>query len=429
MKTPAMPAVLIMKVLEKVVSYLKIFDFRSQAWTAKYIADASNQFIQVREGLIEALKYHAQKTPWDYSLISMASGLCYSTASDFFETRTEMVKILKRWPSLIAGTDPARLDYLLGVYSGLAADYRGHASNIIPELSSSSRDLSLLLPLIKSPATASPTYIHIGAFSPVTLLITAPDGRRIGYDPLNGIVNDFGAEAFYNSPYSEPQAIVLPMIEGEFWIQLYGVDSGSYRIILEVLDENMEPLSGSEWIGEAVPGMMKSFSCFVDEFGSSYRYDATPPVITVTGVRNGGVYTGTVRPVITVSDDNLESWISILNGDPYTGGPVTAPGTYYMIIRASDGVNIVYSLIVFTIKAAATQGGTGVTPGGVFIEQMSRLSAGPVSAGGSIAESVINMTAVPGGQKKVVDYTWLLAGLLVSVLIAGLYSAIRKMNK
>lgn len=429
MKTPAMPAVLIMKVLEKVVSYLKIFDFRSQAWTAKYIADASNQFIQVREGLIEALKYHAQKTPWDYSLISMASGLCYSTASDFFETRTEMVKILKRWPSLIAGTDPARLDYLLGVYSGLAADYRGHASNIIPDLFSSSRDLSLLLPLIKSPATASPTYIHIGAFSPVTLLITAPDGRRIGYDPLKGIVNDFGAEAFYNSPYSEPQAIVLPMIEGEFRIQLYGVDSGSYRIILEVLDENMEPLSGSEWIGEAVPGMMKSFSCFVDGFGSSYRHDATPPVITVTGVRNGGVYTGTVRPVITVSDDNLESWISILNGDPYTGGPVTAPGTYYMIIRASDGVNIVYSLIVFTIKAAATPGGTGVTPGGVFIEQISRLSAGPVSAGGSIAESVINMTAVPGGQKKVVDYTWLLAGLLVSVLIAGLYSAIRKMNK
>ncbi|HOQ19414.1 hypothetical protein U2150_03060 [Methanothermobacter wolfeii] len=117
------------------------------------------------------------------------------------------------------------------------------------------------------------------------------------------------------------------------------------------------------------------------------------------------------------------------DGPPDGPGPVTAPGTYYMIIRASDGVNIVYSLILFTIRAAVPPGGTGVTPGGVFIEQMSLLSAGPVSAGGSIAESVTNMTAVPGGQKKVVDYTWLLAGLLVSVLIAGLYSAIRKMNK
>lgn len=71
----------------------------------------------------------------------------------------------------------------------------------------------------------------------------------------------------------------------------------------------------------------------------------------VSGVRYGGVYRGAVKPRITVIDDNLESWIATINGELYTGGPLRMPGTYYLIVRASDGVNIVYSLVVFTINA------------------------------------------------------------------------------
>ena len=430
MKTPAMPAVIIMKVLESVVSYLKVFEFRSQAWTATYLADANSQFTWARQALLDSLKYYSGKTPWDYALISMTSGLCYSTAADFYDTRTEMVRILRRWPSLITGTNSGQLESLENLYMGLAGTYRGHASNIIPELDGSNRDLSLLLPLLKSPSTGTPTYIHIGAFSPVTLLVTAPDGRRIGYDHVTGtIINEFGDDAFYNSPYSEPQAILLPVMSGEFRIRLYGVDTGVYRVILEVLDENMQPVSESEWRGDAVPGLMKSFSCFVDEFGSAFRYDSKPPVIMVSGVRYGGVYRGAVKPRITVIDDNLESWIATINGELYTGGPLRMPGTYYLIVRASDGVNIVYSLVVFTINATRTPEKGDETGTGVKIQKTVQAVMAPLT--GVEMEPVINETEQERAVDMVppwegYDYTWILVSLLVSVIIIGVYSSLRR---
>ena len=63
--------------------------------------------------------------------------------------------------------------------------------------------------------------------SPANLLITDPQGRRIGFDPLTqSIVNDF-PDAFYSGPDSNPEFIEIADPEpGEHLVQLIGTNNG-----------------------------------------------------------------------------------------------------------------------------------------------------------------------------------------------------------
>jgi hypothetical protein len=90
-------------------------------------------------------------------------------------------------------------------------------------------------PTYSSPATGLSVIIRVD--SPVDVLLTAPDGKQIGIDPLTGLpVNDFGGQGFDGGP-GEPRffAINNPSLghwdvdflgtgDGPFTITVYGID-------------------------------------------------------------------------------------------------------------------------------------------------------------------------------------------------------------
>ena len=77
-------------------------------------------------------------------------------------------------------------------------------------------------------------YVRIE--SPVDALITAPDGRRVGFDFATGeVVNEIPG-ATYSGPGTEPQVIIIPDgLEGDYTIQLVGTTSGEYTMRTELL--------------------------------------------------------------------------------------------------------------------------------------------------------------------------------------------------
>jgi len=69
----------------------------------------------------------------------------------------------------------------------------------------------------------------------------------------------------------------------------------------------------------------------------SFSIDLSSPVITLSGIANGGYYTAAVTPIISASDLNLSSVTALLNGQVYTSGSaITDNGAYTLEITATD---------------------------------------------------------------------------------------------
>ncbi|MDD5224787.1 MAG: Ig-like domain-containing protein, partial [bacterium] len=88
----------------------------------------------------------------------------------------------------------------------------------------------------------------------------------------------------------------------------------------------------------------------------NFTIDRTKPVIAITGVENGHTYTGTVTPVIGITDPHLktESVSITLNGAPFVSGTtINSSGSYILAVSAQDcagnpnlvQVNFVVSLV------------------------------------------------------------------------------------
>lgn len=425
-----------LKVFFKIASFTRWDDVHASSNIAVAYSDAEYNFYNAREALISTFKLVSPDriTVDDVTYPPVAGRLWYGAGGYFYDTMLKIARIVRNWPT----SDKSSWDAVIPVYERYSSEYLRRSGSFIPEMLSSNTDIMRLLPLIKGGTEGKPSRIYLAAYSPVALLVTAPDGRRIGYDPTRPegqrIVNDFGASAFYNSPYSEPQVMVIPAGIGELRIQAFGVDTDSYRITVEVLDEDGNPISGSEWTGNITPGVYKFFSILIDQYGSTYKYDGRAPVIRVTGVSGGGRYTGTVKPLISVDDDNLEGWFATLNGKLYTGGPVSSPGVYTLVVRATDGVNVVYSTVIFMIQGVSPVKPPEEGEHGGLRETAALTEAYAVS--GAVSEvpsravappaEMVNVT--PTGMRGGYDYTWLAVSLLVSVLIIGVYGALRRRN-
>ncbi len=103
-----------------------------------------------------------------------------------------------------------------------------------------------------------------------------------------------------------------------------------------------------------------------------FAIDTTPPVITVTGVSNGGLYGAAatpVTPVVTVSDAHPGTQAITLNGQAFASGTaVAAEGSYTLIVTATDAAGNQASLTVgFVIdKTPPVIAVTGVSNGGLY---------------------------------------------------------------
>lgn len=100
---------------------------------------------------------------------------------------------------------------------------------------------------------ASSMWIYLA--SPAEFLITDPLGRKLGKDPITGIVYNEIPEGSYTSEYSiassdepidpeqlhEIKAVYIPApIDGKYMIQVIGTDNGSYTIDLLMYDQEGE---------------------------------------------------------------------------------------------------------------------------------------------------------------------------------------------
>ena len=75
----------------------------------------------------------------------------------------------------------------------------------------------------------------------------------------------------------------------------------------------------------------------MDTHTSDFTIDGAPPVITVTGVADGGEYASTVEISWTIDDANLADQAAILDGEPVQSGVVLdTPGIHALVIEATD---------------------------------------------------------------------------------------------
>jgi len=138
-------------------------------------------------------------------------------------------------------------------------------------------------------------------------------------------------------------------------IQIYGVtDGGCYRPpvfpLYSVFDENPSSVSatldGSEFEsgGEVdAEGHHLLEITAADAIGhtssvsAGFVLDATPPVVSIEGVEDGGVYFAPPVPLIYASDDNLAEVVVLLDGEPFESAtPVETPGEHVIRVLASD---------------------------------------------------------------------------------------------
>jgi competence protein ComEC len=80
--------------------------------------------------------------------------------------------------------------------------------------------------------------------------------------------------------------------------------------------------------------------------------DPVAPVITVTGVQAGGSYTGTVAIGIAV---DRGTYSATLNGQPFTGGTVSNPGSYTLEVSARNGAATSSATVPFTLSFAGSR--------------------------------------------------------------------------
>jgi hypothetical protein len=108
-------------------------------------------------------------------------------------------------------------------------------------------------PTYSSPSTGLSVIIRID--SPVDVLLTAPDGKRIGVDPLTGMpVNDFGVHGFDGGP-GEPHfyAIQNP-VPGDWDVEILGTGAGPFTITAYGIDLDQPVGSITRMMGTAAIG-------------------------------------------------------------------------------------------------------------------------------------------------------------------------------
>gem|GEM_PF-2037197 len=99
------------------------------------------------------------------------------------------------------------------------------------------------------------------------------------------------------------------------------------------------------------------------------QYDAAPPLITINGAADGGVYGSAVQPVFSAQDLNLSGVSAALDGAPFDSGSiVSAEGAHTLVVASTDTLGHAASKTVqFSIDLTSPVINlSGVGAGGVY---------------------------------------------------------------
>lgn len=95
---------------------------------------------------------------------------------------------------------------------------------------------------------------NVGRFSghsPVSLLVINQTGKRVGFDPSTGLVNEVDW-ASYTGPSTDPQVIYIPSpVAGSYILNIFGLEDGNCSISIENLLANGLTVS-AQWINGTI---------------------------------------------------------------------------------------------------------------------------------------------------------------------------------
>jgi len=116
--------------------------------------------------------------------------------------------------------------------------------------------------------TTSGLSLFIQINSPVDVLITGPDGRRIGVDPNSGLpVNDYG-DAGYDSQTNEPHIYgIRDPLPGDYAIATKGTGTGPYTITTYGANLGTQVITQASFTGSASPGSSVPLQFGLDQTG------------------------------------------------------------------------------------------------------------------------------------------------------------------
>ncbi len=115
-----------------------------------------------------------------------------------------------------------------------------------------------------APLVNAGTGLSIITACPINLLITDPQGRRLGYDPATGQVLREIPNAIYTSPDLEPQIVYLAEpLPGSYTLTASGYDQGDYLIRADQIAGDAVSPRGV-FLGETVTGQQDTFTIMFD---------------------------------------------------------------------------------------------------------------------------------------------------------------------
>ncbi|MFA6593906.1 MAG: Ig-like domain-containing protein [Candidatus Buchananbacteria bacterium] len=134
--------------------------------------------------------------------------------------------------------------------------------------------------------------LMVRIFSPANFIITAPDGKRLGYDAqTNQDISEIPG-AYYSSNGNGPEYAIIPEpLAGDYKIGLLGTGNGEYRLSASSISDGLTV--DNDFSGQIVAGQNRDFVVnYSDagELGGLKPQDNIPPVITIISPKAGSAY-------------------------------------------------------------------------------------------------------------------------------------------
>jgi len=117
-----------------------------------------------------------------------------------------------------------------GIVNIGAGDYLATGDALAILADHSSELISVLWNLLSSCGD----FLGFKAECPVNIMVTSPNGSKIGFDSSTGSLVNQISGAFYSGNGSDPQIILLPSASpGNYSVQVFGTGSGNYQVTMK----------------------------------------------------------------------------------------------------------------------------------------------------------------------------------------------------
>jgi len=183
--------------------------------------------------------------------------------------------------------------------------------------------------------------LSVSGHSPVSLLLTDPSGKKVGFDPRDGFIDEI-ERATYTGPHIDPQVISIPRLqEGRYTISVFGLEDGDYHLNIKSMFAGN--ITSDRWInGTIALGQTLTQRVYIGPSG--LPIETTPLSVSINPL-SGSILVGqSVTFTSTVSGGYTPySYQWYLNGNPFSGAtssiwtftPSTS-GIYYVHLKITD---------------------------------------------------------------------------------------------